>query len=381
MPTKKSSTTQKRRSASDSAAQTKKKASAATAKKPAAKASATKTTRSSPSPVETEQPAPNPDRLLHQIIPYIFVVAAIFLLVCFILTDAVGLERPMGVIGYGLRSLLCGLWSWAAFYIPLVLLYFAVIWRRTIAERTTGYKAAFSLICLTLCAALIETFTLRSTEPGNINPITLWQEGCALRGGGVIGGLVGQLCYRGFGFVGTLIVVIALLLIFILFFIGLTPSSILLYLRYAIKVRAEKKAARANEQPIFLNQQPKINFPAQSVQQTEQTPSSVQPARGRRRFDLDVPVDEKSKLEDIDLPIPDPPDGTPTDEPQPEVAAPADDNPIDPAIFDEVLPGDAAGNAPRKQRCTPGKTRFAGENGRALCGRRDTDCNRRRRTG
>lgn len=138
MPTKKSSTTQKRRSASDSAAQTKKKASAATAKKPAAKASATKTTRSSPSPVETEQPAPNPDRLLHQIIPYIFVVAAIFLLVCFILTDAVGLERPMGVIGYGLRSLLCGLWSWAAFYIPLVLLYLPSSGGRTIAERTTG---------------------------------------------------------------------------------------------------------------------------------------------------------------------------------------------------------------------------------------------------
>ncbi|MBR6709236.1 MAG: DNA translocase FtsK 4TM domain-containing protein, partial [Clostridia bacterium] len=277
-------------------------------------------------PVVRERPEPNPDRLLHQIIPYILIVAAIFLLVCFILSDAVGLEQPMGVVGGGLRALLCGLWSWAAFYIPFVLVYLALIWRRCIAERILGYKVTFALISLTLSSALIEAFFIRTASPlPALNPIQFWQNGCTLRGGGVLGGLLGGLCFRGFGFVGTLIVLIALLLVFLMFFFGFTPSTVVLYVRYWMKVRAEKKAARAAEPPIYLNK-PHFTY--------DDTPAPVQPEPPapekrepkRRRFDVDVPVGNKSKIENIDLPIPDLPDG---DSPE--------ENPIDPAVFDAVM--------------------------------------------
>ncbi|MBR7184225.1 MAG: DNA translocase FtsK 4TM domain-containing protein [Clostridia bacterium] len=348
MPTKKSSTPQNRRPASGSetkksakpktkAAQTSARAPEKPARRPAEK----------PVPEPVARPEPNPDRLLHQIIPYILVVAAIFLLVCFILTDAVRLEQPMGVVGHALRSLLCGLWGWSAFYIPLILLYIAIIWRRTIAERTTPYKISFALICLTLCSALIETFAIRgrSMDALLINPLTLWREGCALRGGGVFGGWLGQLCYRGFGFVGTLIVIIALLLVFLMFFFGLTPSAIVLYIRYALKVRAEKRAARAGQPPLFLDNQPKIRNAVEAAE-TEQKPTpSPRGYRKPRRFEVDVPVGTANRIEDIDLPIPaDLPESAAEAEPDlPPVtdadAPPAepDDNPIDPAIFDEVL--------------------------------------------
>ncbi len=338
--TKNSGSAQKKKSASSTRSAPKSTA------KSAPKADAPR--RASTAPTKAERPAPDPDRLLHQIIPYILVVAAIFLLVCFILTDALGKERPMGIIGHALRGLLTGLWSWGAFYIPLLMAYLAFIWRRTIAERTTPYKIGFALTCVTLCSALIETFTIRRLELASVslNPVPLWQDGCALRGGGVLGGLIGRLCFRGFGFVGTLIVVIALLLVFIMFFFGLTPSAILLYIRYALKVRAEKKAARVGETPVFLNNQPKIRNAvaaaeaAQAAQpRAEQPPRQAKPPRKIRRFDVDVPVGSTERMEDIDLPIPvdlpEPTDDAPMPEPPP--APTEEDNPIDPAIFDEVM--------------------------------------------
>ncbi len=280
-------------------------------------------------PTPREKREPNPDRILHQVLPYIFAVAALFLLVCFILTDAVGLEQPMGVVGHALHSLFCGLWSWGAFYIPLLLVYFAIFWRRSIADRSVGYKICFAFLCITLCSALIEVFALRGAVDSapSINPVTLWQAGCALRGGGVIGGLVGNLCFRGFGFVGTLIVVIALMLVFVMFLFGLTPSTIVLYIRYWLKVREEKKAERANETPVFLNT-PKVSVPTS-------VPTSVpsrEEKKRRRKFDVDVPINTASKIEDIDLPIPDLPEAPLPD----DDAAPAE-NPIDPAVFDEVM--------------------------------------------
>ncbi len=269
-----------------------------------------------------ERPEPNPDRLLHQIIPFILVVAALFLAVCFILTDAVKLERPMGIIGEGLRGLLCGLWSFAAFFLPVILVYFAFIWRETVRERTTGYKLAFALIGLTLAAALIEAIAEKNgASAGTLNPILLWQGGTALTGGGLLGGLIGQLCFRGFGFVGTLIVVIALLLVFIMFLFGLTPSAILLYVRYWMKVRAERRAEMRQAVPAFIDKRPP----------TVNSPASAEPAESRKgrkkKFDVDVPINDRPKIEDIDLPIPD----LPGDDDVPA------ENPIDPAVFDEVM--------------------------------------------
>ncbi|MBQ8275966.1 MAG: DNA translocase FtsK 4TM domain-containing protein, partial [Clostridia bacterium] len=286
--------------------------------------------KSAPAAPVREKKPPNPDRILHQVIPYILAVAALFLLICFILTDAVRLEQPMGVVGHWLHSLLCGLWSWGAFYIPLLLVYFAIVWRRSVGDGTLGYKLLFAFLCLTFCSALVETFAIRAIggEVPGINPVTLWQAGCALQGGGVIGGLVGNLCFRGFGFVGTLIVVIALLLVFIMLLFGLTPSAIVLYVRYWIKVREEKKREQENRTPIFIN---RPRFP-EPVPAAEPQPVPEKPGKRRKKFDVDVPINSTGKIEDIDLPIPDLPEA-----PLPDDGDVPEENPIDPAIFDEVM--------------------------------------------
>ena len=303
------------------------------AAKPSA-AAEKKTAKAAPKPAPAaqvrEKTPPNPDRILHQVIPYILAVAALFLLVCFILTDAVRLEQPMGVVGHWLHCLLCGLWSWGAFYIPLMLVYFAIVWRRSVGEGTLGYKLLFAFLCLTFCSALVETFAIRGAggEVPGINLVTLWKSGCALSGGGVIGGMVGNLCFRGFGFVGTLIVVIALLLVFIMLLFGLTPSAIVLYVRYWLKVREEKKKEQENQTPIFINP-PKI---PQSTQTAQPQPVPEKSGKRRKKFDVDVPINSTGKIEDIDLPIPDLPET-----PLPDDSDVPAENPIDPAIFDEVM--------------------------------------------
>ncbi len=320
MPAKKNDATKKKKPAASgvktSAAQKQEKGKPSSKASP--KAAPERNTRA-------ERPEPNPDRLLHQIIPFILVVIAIFLAVCFILTDAVKLEQPMGIIGHGLRGLLCGLWGFAAFFLPVILVYFAFIWRTTIGERTTGYKAVFAAVSLTLASALIEAIVTNSaSSAGTFNPIALWKSGTALTGGGILGGLLGQLCLRGFGFVGTLIVVIALLLVFLMFFFGFTPSNVALYVRYWLKVRAERREEMRQSTPVYLNKRPPV------IEQRSAAESEAPRRRRKKKFDVDVPIDNRSKIEDIDLPIPD----LPGDDDAP--AEPAD-NPIDPAVFDEVM--------------------------------------------
>ncbi len=229
--------------------------------------------------------------LIHQILPYIFAVAAIFLAICFLLVDILNKPDSMGVVGKFVSDVLLGFFGFGAFLVPVLLAYLAFVWRKSIDASQTFYKIFFSVACVILTSALIHVCVLR----GNIdlqtwNPIKLWRGGCALSGGGIIGGFIGQLCFWGLRFAGSLIVIIAVLLITVMFLFGMTPDNIIIYFKYKARVRAERRAEAlaSGEDPVFIN---KPKFTEKSPEEIAAGREQIAPRKRKRNFDVEIEPD------------------------------------------------------------------------------------------
>ncbi len=191
----------------------------------------------------------NPEKLIHQLMPYILGVSALFLLICFFLSDSTG------VVGNFLKDLMFGLFSNGAWTVPFIVLNIGVFWKRDVAAASLKYKLTFSFICVTLISVLVHAFSANAvpTLTESFNGVTLFKLGCTGEGGGFFGGILGNLLLRGFGFVGTLIFSVALLLLFGIFLFGMTPHKLAVYMitgirewRTGLSLRmGEAKAERA----------------------------------------------------------------------------------------------------------------------------------------
>ncbi len=164
--------------------------------------------------------------LRHQLAPYIFGLAALFLVICYLVSDSTGF------VGGALKKLLFGLFSSAAWAVPFLLVNIGIFWKRDIASGSVRYKLAFTSAVMVLISVLINAF---SRQEQTFKLARLWELGIEGKGGGVIGGLIGNLLLRGFGFAGTLILTIALILLFGIFLFGMTPHMFMVYIATGLR--------------------------------------------------------------------------------------------------------------------------------------------------
>ncbi len=243
----------------------------------------------------------NSKQLIHQIIPYILGVVAFFLALCFLLVNIMNKPDSMGFIGTLITSILLGFLGFGAFLIPLLMAYLAFIWRRSVDAGQTGYKIFFSCACILLVSALIHVCVLQGDPSLIWNPVKLWQSGCVLSSGGILGGYIGNLFFLGLRFIGSLIVIIAVLAITVMFLFGMTPDNIILYIKYRAKVRAEKKefAAQNGEYPVFID---KPRFTPKDLDSEEEGARSQTASRRRKRtFDVEIDPDTQTNATPEDL--------------------------------------------------------------------------------
>ncbi len=236
----------------------------------------------------TREPKQSPSkRLIHQILPYIFAVCALFLLLCMLPID-------MGAVGYLTSSLMFGLFGYSAFAVPILLVYIAIAWRKSIDNEQTSYKIAFSAISLTLLSSLVQVCILNGGADCSWNPLRLWKLGLTGKSSGILGGYVGQLSYVGLKFWGSLIVIIALLSIILMFLVGLTPDNIVLYFKYRARLREEKKEenARREGDPVFIDKP--VFTPRDIAKQEEEPAVSVSKGKRKRSFDVDIDPDTET---------------------------------------------------------------------------------------
>ncbi len=230
--TKNSGNKAKNSSASKSKSTTKK------ANEPVNKKSAAGTKKTADAPVREERAeVPYEEGFVYQLTPYIISLFALLLAVCIIAGE--------GKIGGGIRGVLAGLFSGAAYVLPVFILVRALTWRRDIEDGAFAARSVCMGVVYILLSMLLH---ILGGGDASLSPVIHYADGQYFVGGGVIGGLLGELLVRGFGKVCSLIILFAAMVLLILYIAGMTPRSVCIYMAYKIKVAIDNRRARMAEQ-------------------------------------------------------------------------------------------------------------------------------------
>ena len=209
--------------------------------------------KSSPSPAAGKKGAvkekvdanPPSSAMIHQFIPFLLVVALLFLSACFIFSKVDG---AVGAVGTALSNLLCGLFGFSAFFIPLILLNLAVFWRKYVDMDIVGWKLSLSFVTLSVLSSLFHVvYVLKDYSFEEYCKSIFgsnWSDGVALHGGGFVGGLIGGLFRCLTGNVGSMIILISALALSVMFLFSVTPRYVWTSIRYRVMLMNEKRAER-----------------------------------------------------------------------------------------------------------------------------------------
>ncbi len=186
-----------------------------------------------PEPIEEEKDIPPAStQTLHRLMPYILGVVTVFIVACFLLA---GIDGAMGDLGNLLRNLFFGFFGWPAYFIPLVLVNLIIYWRRYVDLGVIRRKIIFGTAIPLLLSSLIHSLAIARLYDGYKwaewgksifgfkEAVSNWTLGVTLHGGGFFGGLLGGFFRCLVGYVGSVIVIIAVLALAIIFYVGLSP--------------------------------------------------------------------------------------------------------------------------------------------------------------
>ena len=212
----------------------------------------------------------DPDSLLHQFIPCIFVILAVIL--CVFL--AVRSNEAAGKLGGLIRMCLYGLFGWGAWLLPIFSIISAIVWKRTVAEDGIGALFGFSLSSVVVLSALLHTIVVSDTELV-YNPVTLFVGGegvvCV---GGAIGGFISCILIGSIQKAATYILLISGAVVLVMFTLRLTPKAIMLYIRY--------KRAMARERAIARNEALAAEYQRRSEQYEQRYSEQHSPAQEKK---------------------------------------------------------------------------------------------------
>jgi len=189
--------------------------------------------RNQPEPIEEEKDIPPAStQTIHRLMPYILGVVTIFIVACFLLA---GIDGAMGDLGNLLRNMFFGFFGWPAYFIPLVLVNMIIYWRRYVDLGVIRRKIVFGTAIPLLLSSLIHSLAIARLYDGYKwaewgksifgfkEATSNWTHGVTLHGGGFFGGLFGGFFRCLIGYVGSVIVIIAILALAIIFYVGLSP--------------------------------------------------------------------------------------------------------------------------------------------------------------
>lgn len=191
-----------------------------------------------------------------QFLPYILVAIALFLAACFI-TNVIGDadtpdEHMMGAIGYYVCQCLFGCLGGAAYLIPLLMINLVIFWKRCYEDGLLLIKVILSVVMMLLISAVIHVIACHNSALADIvSPGPLYREGADFNGGGILGGFLGYLLYKGLKLAGTIVLAVLILPLLLMCLIGVTPAYVFGKIGRAVKSQwqksAEERALRESE--------------------------------------------------------------------------------------------------------------------------------------
>ena len=189
-------------------------------------------------------------------VPYILMLFALVLAICFIIVRLAGVEDGAGVVGNYIQLFFCGLLGGAAFILPLLLGYIGVSWcifhvnfpaadARKDSDRYDDYRRArksvvsrtvFSSIAVYMISVILGVFA----DPSTFEFAYFWESAVEdLEGGGLLGAPVAYLMTVAFQPTISLVILFILLAVVLLFSVGLTPDYIIAQIKYRRQLREE----------------------------------------------------------------------------------------------------------------------------------------------
>ena len=210
-------------------------------KKSTGRSSTTKKTtakKTNKSPAKTAQTSKTSgdSAFISQAAPYVIAVAAVLLAVCIVIGE--------GKVGGGIKNFFTGLFSGAAYALPVFILLRSLMWKRDVDEGQNVGRNSCTAIVFVCIAMLLHIVGVGENE---LSFKVHYSDGMELVGGGAVGGILGELLFRGFGKVCSVIILIAAIALLSLYIAGLTPKSVYIWLAYHIKFAGEKRAQRHEE--------------------------------------------------------------------------------------------------------------------------------------
>ena len=242
--------------------------------------------------VQVFEEDPRSRKLIHQIMPYMLMFLSVFILICFLLTrifTGVSTEHGVGIVGKAISDVLCGLFGFGAFFVPILIGFVAVQWTRAVEKNCLFAKCFYALVTQTAVSTFIHVVYVAIHETLKLEAgiKTFYRAGINLDGGGVIGGYVGGVSRLCLGDVGSVIITVALAVLFFIFLLGLTPSYVATVIKYKIKINRERRAAEREEERerIELEQ--------------EERRIAAEAERIRRKEELEREREEQQRLKKI----------------------------------------------------------------------------------
>lgn len=249
------------------------------------------------------------EKMIHQILPFVYVVFAILFEVCFVLASLTG-EEYVGVGGVFIKDAFLGLFGVCAFLIPVVLLNLAANWRKFVDTEVVFAKIIFSLLFLISFSGVVHIFirsNIGSVEDKFLLPRDIFEYSYShLVSSGLLGGFVCECIYALFKSVGTIIIMTALTLVFFIFSLGMTPRNMGIWIRYKWTVMLEKRKERreeekriaeekrAEEERLFAAEKARIDAEEQAMREAEQRIENERIAAAERRA---IEREEKEKAD------------------------------------------------------------------------------------
>ncbi len=239
-----------------------------------------------------------------QIAPYLMLVGAIFLIICFFN----GSGKDPGIVTGFIYKFLTGIFGAAAFVIPLFLAFVGVAQLLDKSEDVFGVRFIFGVISAVLVSVLLEIIS----PVGSFSVVEMYKRGSSLAGGGFVGGFLGEAALACFKTAGSYVIVISLLLLSLMLAAGLTPKYLFVYFSYKLKESRERRAATAPQRKERRSAADSFRDAGElheafavdtetgeiiedgeyyepAVERAEIVPPST---RRSKKFDTDVPIDD-----------------------------------------------------------------------------------------
>ncbi len=211
----------------------------------------------------------NPDSALNIALTYVWAFVAIYFAFCLY-------SNSGAVFGHFTRFILFGLFSSAAYAIPLFMLLQGLSWRNDISKKAVLKKIISSFIALLFISALLylpknilngASFSgvsaFFSTFFNWENPVS------AKAGGGLLGSCLGWCLYSVFGKVGTILIFTLVILLYLIFFFNFNPKSFALKSIKLIKSKMYERKGKRDAKKLTQNEDADDIYEQDELSQTD----------------------------------------------------------------------------------------------------------------